>query len=175
MPMKRKTSILRGQTGFSLLEVLITALILSVGLLGLAGLQIAGMKTTHNSYQSQQATWLVHDLLERMRANRAGVVAGNYNINPPFGACGSAPVCANTADCQANETAAIDLYQVYCGSGGNSGGINNELSNGQLRVSCPSGCSAGQVAIRLQWDERNASRNAGADVEQFNIQLNAIL
>ena len=73
----------RRQAGFSLLEVLIATLVLSAGLLGLAGLQIAGMKTTHNSYQMQQATWLVHDLLERMRVNQVrcgtGTVGGLRN------------------------------------------------------------------------------------------------
>jgi type IV pilus modification protein PilV len=158
-----------------LLEVLIAALVLSAGLLGLAGLQIAGMKTTHNSYQVQQGTWIVHDLLERMRANRSGVVAGNYNTSS-FATCGTAPTCANAANCTATETAAIDIYQIYCGAGGKSSGIRNELVNGALTVSCSAvGCNNGGVRIRLQWDERNASRNAGANTEQFNIQLNAIL
>lgn len=174
--MRLKTPILRQQAGLSLLEVLIAALVLSAGLLGLAGLQIAGMKTTHNSYQVQQATWLVHDLLERMRANRPGVVAGKYNT-APWTTCGAAPTCVNPASCTASETSGLDLYQVHCGAGaGNSGGILNELSGGQLTVTCSAaGCNAGGVSIQLQWVERNASRNSGADTEPFNIQLNAII
>lgn len=172
--MRLKNPILRRQGGFSLLEVLIAALVLSVGLLGLAGLQIAGMKTTHNSYQVQQATWLVHDLLERMRANRAGVIAGNYTT--PFGSTCSttAPACTNTSQCTAAETAAIDLYQIHCGSGGN-GGIINELGSPVLTVTCPAGCNSGGVRINLIWTERNASRSTGINTEQFNIRLNAIL
>ncbi len=173
--MRLSPPIFRRQAGFSLLEVLIAALVLSVGLLGLAGLQIAGMKTTHNSYQVQQGTWIVQDLLERMRANRPGVVAGNYTVSS-YGACGTAPTCTNVANCTASETAAIDLYQVHCGTGGNSNGIRNQLVNGALTVGCSAvGCANGGVQIRLQWDERNASRNAGTNTEPFNIQLNAIL
>lgn len=59
------------QQGASLLEVLITILILSFGLLGLAGLQSKNQQTLLESYQRAQAVLLLSDMAERMNANRA--------------------------------------------------------------------------------------------------------
>lgn len=165
----------RRQAGFSLLEVLIATLVLSVGLLGLAGLQIAGMKTTHNSYQMQQATWLVHDLLERMRVNRTAAYAGNYNGTLDGAtACGAAPTCAVATACTGAETANIDLFQIRCGTG-TVGGVRNDLMDASLTVACVAGgCRAG-VNINIVWSDRNASTKTGNNTEQANITLNAVL
>ncbi len=57
------------QYGFSLLEVLIALLVLSIGLLGLAGLQTLGLKFNMQSYQRTQAALLAYDIVDRMRAN----------------------------------------------------------------------------------------------------------
>ncbi|MDD5393757.1 MAG: type IV pilus modification protein PilV [Thiothrix sp.] len=171
--MMRFRSCSRGrQAGLSLLEVLIAALVLSIGLLGLASLQIAGMKTTHNSYQMQQATWMVQDLLERMRANKPGAAAGDYNV--AINACGSPPTCLSATACTSTEMAKVDLYQVKCGSGSN-GGFANELMNGVLTVACVAGGCTKGVNVSLRWDERNAAQKSGANIETFTIQLNAIL
>lgn len=70
--------------GFTLLEVLITMVVMSLGLLGFAGLQMASLKNSASAYQRSQATVLTYDMLDRMRANRAQAVAGTYNI--AFGA-----------------------------------------------------------------------------------------
>lgn len=165
----------RRQAGFSLLEVLIATLVLSAGLLGLAGLQIAGMKTTHNSYQMQQATWLVHDLLERMRVNRAGAYAGNYNGTLDGAtACGAAPTCAVVTACTKAETANIDLFQVRCGTG-TVGGLRNDLMGASLTVTCVGGVCRNGVNINVVWSERNASSKVGNNTEQSNINLNAVL
>lgn len=193
MPMSLQSP--QRQTGLSLLEVLIATVVLSVGLLGLAGLQIAGMKTTHNSYQVQQATWLVHDLLERMRANKpevfrmttgsSPVPASSYllaNLEAAADHCASAvgKDCSVDVDCNASQMAVYDIYNVMCGDGAGSG-INNVLMGGQLQITCPSGDCRGGVQVNLQWNERNAS-NKGTDfdggtdgIETFNINLNAIL
>lgn len=74
--MKNKS--LRRQNGLNLLEVLIAALVLSVGLLGLAGLQVSSLKTAQNASFKQQATFVIYELLERMRSNRQAVLAGDY-------------------------------------------------------------------------------------------------
>ena len=62
---------MKKNNGFTLLEVLITVVILSIGLLGLAGLQATGMKFNHSAYLRSQATILGYDMIDRMRANKA--------------------------------------------------------------------------------------------------------
>lgn len=169
------------QAGLSLLEVLVSALVLSAGLLGLASLQIAGMKTTHNSHQMQQATWLVNDLLEQMRANRVAAANGDYNVNGAPDCSVGAPDCSS-GTCSATNLAAYDLFRIRCGDGVS---VRNSLINGVLTVTCAdpadvTSCNTG-VTVGLQWDERNSSSKA-ADLdgnndglESFNINLTAVL
>ncbi|KVW93426.1 pilus assembly protein PilV [Thiobacillus denitrificans] len=66
--------------GFTLLEVLVAVVVLSIGLLGLAGLMASSLKNSHSAYQRTQATWLAYDALDRMRANRQVALAGGYNL-----------------------------------------------------------------------------------------------
>jgi len=72
MAMQRVISV-RASGGFTLLEVLITVVIFSIGLLGLAGLQATGIKLNHSSLLRTQATLLAYDVADCMRANRASV------------------------------------------------------------------------------------------------------
>jgi type IV pilus assembly protein PilV len=59
----------RRQRGLSLLEVLVAIVILSLGLLGMAGLQAAGLRTSQGSFYRAQAAQYADDMAERMRAN----------------------------------------------------------------------------------------------------------
>ena len=61
----------RRQAGFTLVEVLVAMLVLAVGLIGLAGLQLASMKSNHSAYRRSQAAIAVYDLLDRIRADPA--------------------------------------------------------------------------------------------------------
>jgi len=65
--------------GFTLIEVLVTLVVLAIGLLGLAGLQASSLKHNNNAYQRTQATYLAYDILDRMRTNPVGVEAGGYD------------------------------------------------------------------------------------------------
>lgn len=56
--------------GFTLLEVLIALTISAIGLLGMASLTVATLQSQHSAYQHSQATFLAHDLLERLRSER---------------------------------------------------------------------------------------------------------
>lgn len=72
---------LRGfQSGASIVEVLVTLILVSVGLLGIAGMQLATVQTTNSAAQRFEATTLAKDILERMRANRNRAMAGQYDI-----------------------------------------------------------------------------------------------
>ena len=70
----------RAQSGMTLVEVLVTAVIISVGLLGVAALQLTSLKSNQESYVRSQAAMLAADLLDRMRANQAGVRANHYDM-----------------------------------------------------------------------------------------------
>lgn len=65
----------RHQQGTSLLEVLISVIVLALGLLGFAGLQSVSMKNNHNAYMRSQATVLAADGIDRLRANKVGGTA----------------------------------------------------------------------------------------------------
>ena len=67
------------QTGATLLEALVTLLVMSVGLLGMAALQISGMQETASALRHTQANWMTYDMADRIRANPAGAAAGEYN------------------------------------------------------------------------------------------------
>lgn len=86
----------RHQWGVSLIEVLVTMVILSFGLLGLAGLQSKVHLSLGESYQRAQAIVLLSDLSERISANRAN--AASYISNTTLGTGDAQPAsCTNLA------------------------------------------------------------------------------
>ncbi len=71
----------RSCRGFTLIEVLVAIVILSVGLLGLAGLQVSGLRNNQEAYLRSQATIIAEDVFDRMRANRAAAQNGDYDTD----------------------------------------------------------------------------------------------
>lgn len=82
------------QRGTSLLEVLVTIVILAFGLLGLAGFQLRAQTTELESYQRAQALVLLNDMASRLNANRAN--AASY-VTAGMGT-GDSLVCVDTSD-----------------------------------------------------------------------------
>lgn len=77
----RRYSIPGLQRGFTLIEILVTVIVLSIGLLGLAGLQAVALKFNSTAYQRSQATILAYDIAEQMRANAKAARCGAYSDN----------------------------------------------------------------------------------------------
>ena len=75
-----KTSNIRNQHGFTLLEVLIALLILSIGLLGLAALQTTSLRSNQMASMRTLATYLAYEMTDRMRANSNDVSIEKYQI-----------------------------------------------------------------------------------------------
>jgi type IV pilus assembly protein PilV len=75
--------------GFTLLEVLIALVIISVGLLGIAALQVKAQQAEMESYQRSQALILVADMANRIDANRGA--AGCYTTAGSFIGTGADP------------------------------------------------------------------------------------
>lgn len=93
--------------GFTLVEVLVAVLVLAIGLLGLAGLQVTGLRNNQSAYYRSQATQLAYDMADRMRANPAGTKNGAYN-NP---AAAQTAACLTIAGCPAAQMAGNDAFE----------------------------------------------------------------
>ena len=93
------------QSGFSLIEVLVAVLVLSVGLLGMAALMASSMRNNQSANFRTQATNLAYDYIDMMRANitNAPNYARSGYTNPAacnaaqpqfnYGSCGSLHAC----------------------------------------------------------------------------------
>lgn len=90
--------------GFTLLEVLFTLVIVSFGLLAMAGLMVKGMGLNHTSYLRSVAVQQAYDIADRMRANIAGVKGNAYNSI----AYTANQTCTPCTNCTAATMAAYD-------------------------------------------------------------------
>jgi type IV pilus assembly protein PilV len=86
--------------GVTLVETLIALLVLSIGLLGLAGLETTSLRFNTSAYYRTQATALAYDLADRMRANRQAALANAYNVafQNPVPACGAVAAGATVSE-----------------------------------------------------------------------------
>lgn len=87
------------QSGFSLIEVLVTMVILTVGLLGLAGLQARAMTSEIESYARGQAILLVDDMSDRILSDpvsaKTGVFGGAATYGGALAACNAGTLQEN--------------------------------------------------------------------------------
>jgi type IV pilus assembly protein PilV len=109
----------RTRAGFSLIEVLVSMFIVSLGILALAGLLQSASRYGKMSEVRSTATLLANDIADHIRANLDGASNGDYDVAAPFPA--TAPVdrrnaggdqCTSTSPpvCTYQEIAAVDLF-----------------------------------------------------------------
>jgi len=67
------------QEGMTLIEVLVALVILTVGLLGAAAIQLNALKYTDSSRMTSQASFIAYDIMDRIRANSGA----DYTVTPP--------------------------------------------------------------------------------------------
>ncbi len=68
------------QKGMTLLELLVAVLVLSVGMLGVAGLQTTNMRNSQSAHQRTMAVLLASGMAERIRANRTLALTGAFSL-----------------------------------------------------------------------------------------------
>ena len=155
MPITARCSAkIKRQQGTTLIEVLVSLLILSFGMMGMAGLQNVSLRANQLGYFRTQATTYTFDIVERMRANITGVDAGSYN-NVAGAATAS---CFTVAGCTSTQMAAQDIFDW-------SAGVTTALPLGDSVVcldSTPTDGTTGAkacdntgaiYAIKLWWDD----------------------
>jgi type IV pilus assembly protein PilV len=101
------------QHGFTLIEVMIAVVVLSLGLLGVAALQLTAKKSSHQAWQRAQAVLLADSLLERVRINPSAAASYHTGIGTAAlgGATRSTPARdCSTQSCSAAQMATWDLW-----------------------------------------------------------------
>ena len=94
------------QRGFTLLEVLVALVVLSIGLLGIGKLVMVSSRGNDSAYMRSQATALAYTVLDAMRANRAQATSGAYDVGT--GAYTGGANCLS-ATCDPSQLATSDL------------------------------------------------------------------
>ena len=105
----------RFERGISLFEILITVVVVSIGLLGLAGLQFAGLRASNNAQDHTLATLLAQDIEARIRANPVAAGSPTFAYNSISLDTSSSPGVADclAAFCTPIQMANFDIYQWY--------------------------------------------------------------
>lgn len=147
--------------GFTLVEVLVSVLILGIGLLGLAGLQNVCIAAGYSSLQRSQASWLAGDMADLLRANPDAARAGDYDTN-------FADVAAGCPEGGGSTRAQLDrgLWQsnVCTALGGTGSGSVQVVRRGDLF----------SAVIAVRWSDRRARDHlaaSGDDWETFTYQV----
>lgn len=71
----------RKQQGMSLIEVLVAAVIIAIGLLGLAGLQTRSLQMNQSSHHRSQANYYAYEIVDAMRMNRQAAENGDFDFD----------------------------------------------------------------------------------------------
>jgi type IV pilus assembly protein PilV len=131
------------QRGSSLLEVLITLVILAIGLLGLAGLQTRLQATEMESYQRAQALVLLDDMASRIAANRNN--AATYVTPAPLGTNAVCPAGTSRQQVDARE-----WCQALQGAGETLAGAGNvgAMVGGR---GCVQALGSGEYLVTVAW------------------------
>mgnify|MGYP001071981593 CR=1 FL=1 len=156
--------------GVALIEILISLLILSVGVIGLSNVQINAKRVAQEALQRTKASSLASDMLERIRANPKGFAA--YN-----GAeVGRSSITAEPADCRLmactpTDVAARDLWEWQRAlDGADETRVADEVTRQVGGLYLPYGCvvtdlggQAGRVQVTVAWEGFRDLGYAGAN------------
>lgn len=156
----------RSMNGFSLMEVLVALLVLSVGLLGLAALQAEGLRGSSTAQYRFQAIRLMGDMIDRMQANRAGVaVDPGLGVMPYAVTTAGAGVdrsCVEDADaavvCTAVQMAEHDIF-VWKNE------LVAQLGAGTTGEIAAVVGTANRVTITVRWTERAEAKLLRQEVQ----------
>lgn len=143
------------ETGIGLIEVLIAVVLISIGFLAAARMQVEGMRFSQGAYYQSQAYFMASDMIDRMRSNVQGVKQGHY-ANATTSAGAGNPQCDINA-CAARSIAEQDLFDWSANLhsiDGNSGFVpalpSSDNTQAQGRIT---ELSAGIYDIELRWSE----------------------
>jgi len=138
------------ERGLTLIEILVTLVVTSLGLLGIAALQARGLQSNYDAYLYSQAAALAYDMAERIRANPVGATAGGYNT-----AMTNTPSVADCVSVECSSPAQMAAYDKYNWK-------ENQVKKLLPEASASINYSASIVTIVIRWRGR-AQGNCASD------------
>jgi type IV pilus assembly protein PilV len=148
------------QDGFTLLEVLIALLVLSIGLLGIGKLMMLSARANDSAYMRSQATALAYTMLDAMRANRQAAIVQGYDTAMGVFPVGLQPCGTVAAPCNSGQQAQNDLFLW-----GTSLGRALPLGQGSVATAVAlAGTGANNITatVTVQWADKVAEQSFGA-------------
>ena len=161
----------RRHSGFTLIEVLVTFVIIAIGLLGLGALQVNTMNNSFDTHQRALVASMVEDMTARIRMNASAARAGDYFTGRP-----------DSTDCAEMMGAQRDLCEWYAQIDGSSASMLSEDvsgAEGQRNIGAPLGArgcivplsssGSGELWVRVSvaWvgitPQSQAAASCGAD------------
>lgn len=135
------------QNGLSLVETLVALVVLSIGLLGVAALQVQGMGAGQTANYRTHAANLAADMAERIRSNPLGLdaYAGSGSDN------GCAAAAGDSLDCTPEQMAAHDLFLW-------DRAVRTGLPDGDWRIQVDSGSVPPGYRLEVFWVEPRHGR-----------------
>ncbi len=172
------------QNGVGVVEVLVALVVVSLGVLGMASLQLTGMQQSTGAYNRAKALLYAETMATRMRTNRPAIDSFLFDgFNSDDLNCNAAPVpycqasvTGTAQSCTAAELAMFDLANVACGDWGGGvadDGVVGSLPNGQLVVTCDAApcTSASTYTINVSWTEGQRTTSDMNDTVMRRVQL----
>jgi len=149
----RKHFARRRMTGVTMVESLVALVVISVGMLGIAGLYLASLKAGRTASLRVQAINLVSDMADRIRANKNGKAAygsAQYDGEPGAHEC-------TTANCTSDEMAENDLNSWFAT-------INDSLRSlgavGSVTYVVPAAPEIPRYVVAISWREAGEDQDS---------------
>jgi type IV pilus assembly protein PilV len=147
----------RAAAGYALLEALVAVIVAAVGFIGAARMQTLGMSLGNSAQSRQKATLLGYQMTDRIRANKLGFEAGQYNDAANNGAT----TCLSTG-CTPTQLAAADVAQWATELGtslpGGTGKVCIDSTPEDGTAATPACDGVGNViAVKIWWTDNVAA------------------
>jgi type IV pilus assembly protein PilV len=153
MLVKPYASQFANQSGMTLLEILVTIVIISFGLLGVAGLQLAGIKNNDSAFRRTTATVLANDIIDRMRVNRKQMMSGSYDTGGNF--------YDSTTSIATTDMAGKDMQDWVTS-------LTKRLPSAKGKIEAAS--AATTIKVTIQWNDQRATGGSNAQTLSVEAQ-----
>jgi len=150
------------QNGFTMIETMISLIIISVGILGFALLQVESLKAAKTATERSKAINFSSSIIERIRTNE--LIINNYNTAGVDGPGNRPTICAdgvntnaNTAplpECSPAEIAAYEIWQWRTVIEDPKAGFGVGIGKGGININRPVGSPLSDVVVTVEWEEK---------------------